>query len=203
MNANTIHQAIELFKQPNELIEVRLIGNKVKASGYFRSAENLIKAIKTYDNCNIYFVLNRISEACYAREQREKIIDNPKNTTSDNDITNREWFLIDVDPKRASGVSASNEEKEHAKQIINKVYVFLRDKGFASPVICDSGNGFHLLYKINMPNIKGNADLLKSCLQVLDLYFSNEFCDIDKSVFNASRITKLYGDISKSKSIKI
>ena len=38
---------------------------------------------------------------------------------------------------------------------------------------------------------------MQTVLQVLDLYFSNGKCDIDKTVFNASRITKLYGTDSK------
>lgn len=193
MNEITIRRTFELLKQENELIEVRLIGARTNLSGYFKSVDNVIKSLSKISNCNVYFVLNRISDACYAREQSEKLIEKAKNTTTDKDITNRDWFLIDVDPKRASGVSSSDSEKEKAKFTINKVYSFLRDRGFSQPIICDSGNGYHLLYKINFENTKANADLIKQCLAVLDMYFSDEYCDIDKTVFNASRITKLYG----------
>ncbi len=193
MNEITIRRTFELLKQENELIEVRLIGARTNLSGYFKSVDNVIKSLSKTSNCNVYFVLNRISDACYAREQSEKLIEHAKNTTTDNDITNRDWFLIDVDPKRASGVSSSDSEKEKAKFTINKVYSFLRDRGFSQPIICDSGNGYHLLYKVNFENTKANADLIKQCLAVLDMYFSDEYCDIDKTVFNASRITKLYG----------
>ena len=85
-----------------------MIGARSNLSGYFKSVDNVIKSLSKTSNCNVYFVLNRISESCYAREQSEKLIEHAKNTTTDKDITNRDWFLIDVDPKRASGVSSSD-----------------------------------------------------------------------------------------------
>ena len=106
-------------------------------------------------------------------------------------------MLIDVDPKRATGVSASNEEKANSKETINRVYGFLRDFGFSEPIVADSGNGYHLLYKINCDNNSENKETLQKVLQVLDMYFSNEICEIDKSVFNAARITKLYGTTAR------
>ena len=51
------------------------------------------------------------------------LVDNVKNSTSDNDIINRDWLLIDVDPKRATGVSASNSEKANSKETINRFMV--------------------------------------------------------------------------------
>ena len=69
------------------------------------------------------FVLNAIDEACYSREQCERLIDNVKNSTSDNDIINRDWLLIDVDPKRATGVSASNDRKGKLKRNNQSVFM--------------------------------------------------------------------------------
>ena len=135
----------------------------------------MLKEVKRYEAVsNVYFVLNAIDEACYSREQCERLVDNVKNSTSDNDIINRDWLLIDVDPKRATGVSASNSEKANSKETINRVYGFLRDFGFCEPIVADSGNGFHLLYKINCENNNENKETLQKVLQVLDMYFSNE-----------------------------
>ena len=73
----------------------------------------------------------------------------------------------------------------------------MRDIGFTDPIICDSGNGFHLLYKISIENTKESKELIQSFLVALDMFFLNKVCNIDKTVFNASRISKLYGTISK------
>ena len=197
MNEKYIRYTFELMKQENELIEVRVINSRSNFSGYFKSVDNLIKAISGFENSTIYFVMNKISDACYSREQRERFIEKAKNTTSDNDIICREWLLIDVDPKRSAGVSSTEEEKNRSKETINKIYSWLRDFGFAEPIVCDSGNGFHLLYKINIENTETNKELLKNVLYVLDMYFANNICDIDKTVFNAARITKLYGTAAR------
>lgn len=197
MDERQIRYTFELLKKPEDVIEVRCITSRSNYSGYFKNVDNIIKELPRYSNGNVYFVLNKISDGCYSREQHETFVEKAKNTTSDGDISLREWLLIDVDPKRPSGVSSTNEEKNNAKLVINNVFSFLRDIGFAEPIVCDSGNGFHLLYKISLENTEANKLLMQTVLQVLDLYFSNGKCDIDKIVFNASRITKLYGTDSK------
>ena len=198
MNELNIRRTFEIFKPDNDLVEVRIIGTQGKSfSGYFRDVDTCINELKRYDSYNIYFVLNKISDACYSREQQNRIIEKPKNTTSDNDIVKREWILIDIDSKRSTGVSATNQEKDESKQVGNKVYAFLRDMGFWEPVICDSGNGVHLLYKIDCAANPETKEMIKTFLLVLDMYFSTQTAEIDKTVFNESRITKLYGTVSR------
>lgn len=198
MDINQIRRTFEVFKANNELVEVRVISKSGKnASGYFKSVDKLLSCVEKFDHENIYFVLNSINDACYSRDQRDYFIESPKVTTSDNDIINRDWFLIDVDCKRSAGVGSTDAEKQQSKDVANNVFSYLRDLGFASPVVCDSGNGVHLLYKINMPNDEYSKTTLQVCLQALDLFFTNDKAEIDKSVFNAARITKLYGTFAR------
>lgn len=204
MNEIEIRKALDILKPIDPetgispIIEVRIIGDKTW-SGYFRSIDNLITAIKPYQNENIYFTLNEINEACYSRDQCEKIVRSGSRTktTSDGDIQGRDYILIDIDPKRSSGVSATNEEIAKARETGNKVYIFLRDQGFVKPVSAFSGNGLHLLYKVDLANSLENTELVKTFLQTLDMLFSDEYVDIDTSVYNAARITKLYGTFSR------
>lgn len=186
--------AIDLIKN-NGLVEVRVIGDKVY-SGYFKDADKLVDALKPFSRENIYFVFNDIAEGCYDREQQE-CFRMSKNTTSDADITDRKWLLIDVDPVRPTGVGSTNEEKGEARDVGLKVFKFLRDIGFSSPISADSGNGFHLLYPIFLKNTPENTKLIRDVLQVLDMFLSNDKAKIDTSVFNASRITKLYGTFAR------
>lgn len=195
MNETQIRYAYEIFKNNSELVEIRVVG-KWSQSGYFTNVDDIIKEIRRYSGSNIYFTLNSVSEACYSREQRDKIIDRPKNTTSDNDIVRRNWLLIDIDSKRSTGVSATDEEKKESFLVGRKVYRYMRDFGFSEPVSADSGNGLHLLYKIDLPNDETSKRIIKNVLEVLDLYFSTPNAEIDKTVFNASRISKLYGTLA-------
>lgn len=199
MNEITIRQWYDTFKSGEELVEVRIVDNAYKRtySGYFTDVDTLLNEIRKYDNCNIYFTLNAINPACYDREQHDRIVTKPKSTTSDNDIVGRDWILIDIDTKKPSDTNSTDEEKEMAKEVVNNVFKFLRDEGFEKPVVCDSGNGFHLLYKIAMKNSNENTTICKEFLQVLDMLFSNSNVEIDCTTHNASRVCKLYGTFSR------
>lgn len=199
MNEIEIRKALDVLKPNGEIIEVRVIGSSRNRifSGYFKSVDNLIKAIQPFRDENIYFMLNDINEDCYNREQCEKIIQSPKHTTNDSEIAIRNYILIDIDPKRATGVSASLEEVEKAKDVGNNVYDYLKKQGFTEPVCAFSGNGLHLLYKVSLANNEENTELVRAFLHTLDMLFSNEFADVDTTVYNAGRITKLYGTSSR------
>lgn len=199
MNEYTLRCWYDIFKDNKELVEIRILDPNTKKSysGYFTDIETLLKAIKPYEQCNIYFTLNVIDDACYSREQHDKISTRPKSTTSDNEIIARKWCLIDVDCEKPSDTNSTDEEKELAKQVVNNIYKFLRDEGFEQPVICDSANGFHLLYKQAMISSPQNTENMKKFLQVLDMYFSTDKVKVDCSTFNPSRICKLYGVISR------
>ncbi len=199
MNEYTLRLWYDIFKNNNELVEIRILDPNTKKSysGYFTDIETLLNAIKPYDYCNIYFTLNIINDACYSREQHDKISLRPKSTTSDSDIIARKWCLIDIDCEKPSDTNSTDEEKELAKEVVNNIYKFLRDEGFEQPVVCDSANGYHLLYKQAMIASPKNTETMKKFLHVLDMYFSTDKVKVDCSTFNASRICKLYGVISR------
>jgi len=198
MNTLEIRKFFEVIKDDNKLTEIRILGEKGRTfSGYFNDVESLIAAVEPYQNYNIYFTLNGINPACASRTQANQIVQNPKNTTSDSDIISREWVLIDLDPKRPADTNATDEEKKKAQAVVNRIYTFLRDTGFAKPIVCDSSNGYHLLYKVIMTNTPENTELVKNFLNALSVMFSTDEVEVDTSVFNASRICKLYGTTSR------
>lgn len=199
MNQSTIRCWYDVFKDNNELVEIRILDPETRKtySGYFTNIEDIVREVSRFDKCNIYFTLNVINPACYGREQKDKISTRPKSTTSDSDIIGRKWCLIDVDCEKPSDTNSTDEEKEEAKQVVNAIYKFLRDEGFEPPVICDSANGWHLLYKQAMKTSPENTEIMKRFLQVLDLYFSTDKVKVDVSTFNNSRICKLYGTVSR------
>lgn len=199
MNEYTLRQWYDVFKDNHELVEIRILDPETKRSysGYFTDIETILREIKRYEKCNLYFTLNVIDTACYSREQHDRISTRPKSTTSDAEILGRKWCLIDVDCEKPSDTNSTDEEKELAKQVVNDVYKFLRDEGFEKPVICDSANGYHLLYKQAMLSNSQNTETMKNFLKVLDMYFSTDKVKIDCTTYNPSRICKLYGVISR------
>ena len=199
INEATLRQWWHVFKNDSELVEVRILG-KFTYSGYYKNIDKLIEDIKPYEDMvdeQIYFTINEIDDGCYGRAQCEKIVKGPKATTNDNNITRRKWVLIDYDPVRVSGTNATDEEFELAHKKAQQVFAYLRKCGFSDPVICKSGNGYHTVYKVDMPNTDETRDLISNFLQSVALMFTDEKVDIDESVFNAARICKLYGTTAK------
>ena len=199
MNEATLRQWYDVFKDNHELVEIRILDPETKRSysGYFTDIETILREIKRYEKCNLYFTLNVIDPACYSREQHDRISTRPKSTTSDAEILGRKWCLIDIDCEKPSDTNSTDAEKELAKGVVNEVYKFLRDEGFEKPIICDSANGYHLLYKQAMISNPQNTETMKNFLKVLDMYFSTDKVKIDCTTFNPSRICKLYGVISR------
>ena len=199
INEETIRRWWDIFVKDNGFTEVRILG-RFQYSGYFDNVDSIIQAIKPYadmDDEQMYFVLNKIDSACFGRQQSGKIVKSPKITTNDNDITRRCFVFVDFDPIRKSGTNASNEEFELAHKKAQDVFRFLREKGFSEPIICKSGNGLHLTYKVDLPNDEETTEIIKHFYEYLGSLFSDDKVDIDTKVFNLARLCKLYGTTAK------
>ena len=105
--------------------------------------------------------------------------------------------LIDLDPNRAAGISASKEEFEKAHLKAVELYRYLMGNGFKEPMITTSGNGYHLYIPCDMPNDDSHNELVKRFLQSLSKMFSGDGVEIDEKVFNPARIDKLIGTWAK------
>lgn len=195
IDVEKIKEALEILKPNNQLVEIRvLLQGKRTVSGYFKGVANLERALGTLDlrGANVFYTLNIIDEDCYSREQNE-CFRATKTTTSDTDITAYQWLLIDLDPKRKSGISSTKAEVMAAYERANKIVEYLRERNYPAPVMALSGNGIHLLYSISLKNTPENTQLVERCLKALALLFNDDMVEVDTSVFNPSRISKLYG----------
>jgi KaiC/GvpD/RAD55 family RecA-like ATPase len=198
MDRIEIRKFYEVIKGNEDIVEIRGLDTKGKPySGYFNDPFTLVEEVAKHDNLNLYFTLNKVDEACMSRTQANKIVYGSKAQTSDVDIIRREWILIDLDPKRPADTNATEQEKRLAQEVGNRIYAYLRDIGFAYPVVADSSNGYHFLYRVSLKNTEENKVLIKDFLNAISLMFSTDEVEVDTSVFNASRICKLYGTVSR------
>lgn len=205
INEGQIRKWWQLFNPQGKLVEIRLLG-KAAYSGYFRDIDTLIAQLRPlldhnnyqyYGAMQAYFTLNEINDALYSREQHDTFVKKPKSTTSDGDITRRRMVLIDLDPSRAAGISASDDEFEKAHLKAVDVFRYLIGAGFKEPIITKSGNGWHVYLPCDMPNDEEHNELVKRFLQSLSKMFSDASVEIDEKVFNPARIDKLIGTWAK------
>ena len=195
INEMEIKEAIATL-HGGKLFEIRMIDGRWNASGYFTDADTLLKELRRFShkqNANIYTTLNYIKPECYDRKQRNKLIENATPTTSDNDIEGMAWLMIDLDPKRSAGTGSTNEQIKKATEVAREIYKYLKMRSWQDPVVAMSGNGVHLLYKVELANQKATVELLKNTLLTLNMLFADNEIDVDLKTFNPARICKLYG----------
>lgn len=197
-NEEEIRKAITVFHPGGEIFEVRLVENKWNAAGVFNSADRLIDALKAArvrPGANAYMTLNRLNEACYDRKHHDTFIEYATPTVSDNDVTGYDWLLIDIDPKRPAGTSSTDEQLKGSRETAKKILGYLKDRGWPDPVVCHSGNGTHLIFRITL--VPDRKTLLQNALQALNMLFADTEQDVDLTTFNPSRICKLYGTAAR------
>ena len=191
----------EIFQDNGRnLSEIRCLDGNKTYSGYYRNIENIIRDIEPLSdrpNMQIYFVMNAIKDDCYDRQQQERLVEKPKNTTSDNDIQGRSFILLDFDPERPSGVGSTDTQLKEAHDVAKKVYNFLVEQGFSSLIVCKSGNGVHILIPVRLASTAENTKLIERFLKAIAMLFDTETVHCDTKVGNPSRICKLYGTYAK------
>jgi hypothetical protein len=198
-----LREAITRIAGPGQVVEVRALTDQFTHSGYFSNHEALIRSVEPLDADGsvhgIYVTLNVVNPALLSRRaNRIKMrLGKKDSTTSDADILRRRWLPIDIDPLRPSGVSSTDEEHGLAFAKADEIARWIAGLGFPDPVRADSGNGAHLLYRIDLPNDEAATALVKACLTTLDVLFSDERVNVDTANFNAARIWKLYGTVSR------
>lgn len=193
-----IYKWYNLFVKTDSVVEIRSFGDKTY-SGYYKNIENIIRDVTWLDslpNQQVYFIMNQINPDCYSRPQREKLMVS-KTTTNDKDIIGRNFILVDLDPKRTTGVGSSDKELYDARVKAANVYKFLLDNGFNEPIVAMSGNGYHIMIPCAFPNTEEVNNTIKRFLNALSMLFSDDNVEVDTVNFNAARICKLYGTVAK------
>lgn len=208
MDTIPIRRFVELLFQPGDVFEVRAPDCRERrdaryaftCSGYFtfEALDAAVAEIASLDGVavapGIYVTMNPVAPALLARAAN-RIKPRARETTQDKDVVRRRWLLIDVDPVRPAGVSSTDAELAPALERARAVVEYLTSVGWPAPIQAMSSNGYHLLYRIDLPTDDGG--LVKAVLAALADRFSDETVAVDRSVHNAARIVKVVGTVSR------
>jgi hypothetical protein len=191
-------QWLRLLVAPGQVTELRAIRHDKGIDAGFYDSTHLedmarVAALLSADGSykGIYLTFNPVNPALLQRAPNSIRKLGKGEAATDADILTRRWLLIDVDPRRPGTCSATDVEKAKANATIIRVRDHLQEQGWAEPLMADSGNGYHLLYRVALPGDDGG--LIKAVLGALADRFDDEGAEVDRKVFNPSRITKLYG----------
>ena len=191
---------------PGQVAELRLLGVRSGGrgrphieSGYFDGdhlAELARTALdRTRDARGVYVTFNPLAPDLLARRANRVDYAEEGELSKDRDFAARRWLPVDVDPKRDPHVSATDGEKAEAAAVANAVRAFLRERGWPEPLLADSGNGYHLLYRVDLP--ADDSGRVKRVLAALAGRFDTARATIDQAMFNPSRMTKAFGTLAR------
>ena len=199
-----IRRTLEALLAPGQVTEVRAFDAlkpgsrdyRVNVSGYYTDPDDLVRDARTIDAEGVYFVPNPVRPDLLARAKnrlRWKV--KTGEATTDDHVTARRWLLVDVDATDSHRlkITATDDEHEAALTLAHTITSDLWETDWPKPILADSGNGAHLLYRVDLPNDDDARELAKRCLEALDFRFSTDVVDVDTKTFNAARIWKLYG----------
>ncbi|MCE9552870.1 MAG: AAA family ATPase [Planctomycetes bacterium] len=201
---NGITHTLAVLFQPGDTIELRCVGHR-PINGYYRDPTKLtehacqLNGEDFHPPQNVYVCLNPVRPDLYARRDDQFGHAAKGEGVKDQDILLRRWLLIDIDPIRPQGVSATNNQKQAAIDLAGRVYPWLQEQLGSNCIVCaDSGNGVHMLIRLDDVPADGQTRwVCENFLKLLDQQFSTSQAYVDKTTFNAARICTLYGTVKR------
>jgi hypothetical protein len=214
-NPAEIRRALGLLCGPGDTHELRALeaerGGTIR--GYYRDLDAMAVAAvictdsvyypghgnprNGYKAVGTYFTLNPVLPDLWARAaDKFKTYVGRNSGTGDEHIVKRRLGLIDFDCERPSGISSTDEEHDAAIALAREVKVFLNGRGWRL-LLGDSGNGAHLVPRLDLPNDAESTELIKRLLKALSYAFGTDQIAVDETNFNAARISKIYGTVAR------
>lgn len=120
--------------------------------GFFNDPPKMIAELKHFQGVSAYITVNPVNRRLLGRTNNRMMILESGGATKDEDIECLRWLYIDIDCKRPSGVSSTNEELASCIELRNKVLAE-ESKIRENSVWGCSGNGAWILVRLeDWPN---------------------------------------------------
>ncbi len=192
-------------------LEIKGRGAPRQGSGYFDDNAKAARAAIGYDlaDClGAYITVNPVVPDCFPRGPN-KVIDYAKKTTGQREILRYRWVVIDCDPKRPSGVPATQGQLDAALTFAGRVKIMLAKQfDWPAPAEGVSGNGAYLLYRIDLPNDDATRQLVEGVLKAIMPLMEREeedpaaankdiVIDVDESMFDLNQLIRVLGTLNK------
>lgn len=118
--------------------------------------------------------------------------------TSDGDIARRRFILIDIDPTRPSGISATDEELHAALDLAEVIYeMVVAEIGVACVGFGVSGNGAQIYIAVDVAATDSVTKNVQVLLAALDALYTTNAAKIDTAVADARRLIPFFGTVKR------
>lgn len=166
--------------------------------GVFTEEEYLDRALNKKGINAVYTPLNKVKKEILEKlPTNELAVMKSGGGVSAKDIKELTYFFVDIDvvglQNDGTKRNATDKEHEEANLVAEKAREFLRKMRFPEPIVIDSANGFHLVYKIELSATQEHEKMLKKALKALADRVDSETVKVDTVVADRGRKIKLPG----------
>jgi hypothetical protein len=200
-NRPEIERALALLLEPGDVVPLWIPEGARRLGGFYDDPALLARDAEAWSGRTpcVCVTLNPMDPGVWAGPRNQlRPVDASRDAWDvwDAGCLRRRWLLVDVDPRRVPGTSSTEGEHAAALACARRLRAWLATLGWPAPVLADSGNGSHLLYRLDLPNSAAAHGLVDRALGALELRFGDPAVAIDASVGNAARSGKVYGTLA-------
>ena len=198
IDPQAIQRTADLLLEINGAVEVRAIYEEgPPVIGRFDNSDSLVHEImrREVERPPKIFIVNL--------HRPVEGIDCPNKFTGltairEDTIEGYSFILVDMDPDRPANTSSTQAQLDEAEEMCLDILQLLTEElSWPEPLITMSGNGFHLLFKVELPNSPEVKDLIHQVLLALAGKFNTKTCIVDTGNFDAARLWKLPGTMAR------
>jgi hypothetical protein len=194
-----IERAVSLFFAPGGRYAIQALRSGWWEIVHADDTNEIVATVEGFaDQAGVYFGMNPL------RPGFVKPVPGPGETGKgwyNPDVDCRRWLLVDIDPVKPSelpkATNTTESEKAEASAVVGAVIARLSRLGWPVPIIVDSGNGYHLYWRVDLANDKLSQQAISKFLKRLAGEVDTAGAKIDKAVHDAKRIAKLPGTWSR------
>ena len=214
---------LNVFQQGNPVFEIRIVsvpGHPGGFAGHFTSVGSAIDAIEKFDKKYLpgafYCSLNSFEPGKKTRPKSNKTglpfeVDlRPDGVIrqkyqgeciQEEDIIDRRWFFVDVDPIRPKGINSSDIQCNAAIAMAEKIRDDMVASGWPMPILGMSGNGAGLLWRVDFKNAD-YPDLIENCVYAMIERYSPDGEELKTKMKSSEKALKVLKALENGESIK-
>jgi hypothetical protein len=178
-------------------------------NGWFSDRRKLVQLVQDIEDTWVdmtqypeafYISMNPVKDALLVRSSN--CLKAGIGRTQDKEIAMYRNIFLDINADCPTGVSSSYDEHIAAIGLAKVIRSWIRDNMFwPEPMLAESGNGAHLVYKCHFDNTPENVGLVKTFIKLAKEFFDRKGSHayyingavINATVFNPSRMINLHG----------